>query len=292
MNSPHPRILDVLDLEYIDRDIYRGRVIPTSLGRTFGGQVAAQSLVAATRTVGPEFSVHSLHGYFVAGGDPDEPTVFLVDRIRGGRSFVSRHIKAMQNGKAIFVMQASFHVRTDEGPEHSDQMRAVPDPESISVDAAVSRETIKNLMKEWNEWDIRIVPPEMYEHNKYSPSQQVVWFRSKSRLPDDETLHICTLAYMSDMTLLSSALVPHADVRVQEASLDHALWFLRPFRADEWLLYDQVSPSAHAGRALTHGRIFNQQGDLVAVVTQEGLTRDLAPGAHVLPPRKNAEKES
>lgn len=285
MNTPQPRILDVLDLEHIDRDIYRGQVIPTKLGRTFGGQVAAQSLVAATRTVGEDFGVHSIHGYFVAPGDPDKKTTFLVDRIRDGRSFVSRHVKAVQDGKSIFVMQASFHVRTDAGPEHSDEMRDVPSPESIPEGSSGSRETMKALLREWDEWDIRIVPQDMYEHNKYTPSQQVVWFRSKAKLPDDETLHICTLAYMSDMTLLSSALVPHQDEAVQEASLDHALWFLRPFRADEWLLYDQVSPSAHAGRALTHGRIFNQQGDLVAVVTQEGLTRDLAPGKFTLPPR-------
>ena len=288
MSTAQPRILDVLNLEYIDRDIYRGAVIPTKLGRTFGGQVAAQSLVAATRTVGAEYSVNSLHGYFVAPGNPNQKTTFLVDRIRDGRSFVSRHVKALQDGKPIFVMQASFHIRTDQGPEHSDQMREVPEPEEIAEEIPHSRTTLRSLLKEWDEWDIRIVPPEKYKQNKYSQSQQVVWFRSKAKLPDDETLHICTLAYMSDMTLLSSALVPHHEESVQEASLDHALWFLRPFRADEWLLYDQVSPSAHAGRALTHGRIFNQQGDLVAVVTQEGLTRTLQPGKHTLPPRKES----
>lgn len=289
MSTPQPRILDVLDLERIDRDIYRGQVIPTRLGRTFGGQVAAQTLVAATRTVGPEYSVHSIHGYFVAPGNPDKPTTFLVDRIRDGRSFVSRHVKAVQDGEAIFVMQASFHVRNDDGPEHSDIMRTVPDPEDIPAEVDESRTVRKALMREWKEWDIRIVPPEQYEHNKYTPSQQVVWFRSKAKLPDDETLHICTLAYMSDMTLLSSALVPHGHEKVQEASLDHAMWFLRPFRADEWLLYDQVSPSAHAGRALTHGRIFNQKGDLVAMVTQEGLTRHLLPGKTGVPLREESE---
>ncbi|PZO97496.1 MAG: acyl-CoA thioesterase II [Corynebacterium urealyticum] len=204
-------------------------MIPSTLSRTFGGQVAAQCLVAATRTVGAEYQVHSLHGYFVAAGRSEEPTLYIVERIRDGRSFCSRQVKAVQHGKPIFIMQASFHVRTDEGPEHSDEMA----------------------------------------------SQQVVWFKSKARLPDDETFHVCTLAYMSDMTLLSSALVPHRGEQYQEASLDHAMWFLRPFRADEWLLYDQVSPSAHAGRAITHGRIFNQAGELVAVVTQEGLTRKI-----------------
>lgn len=227
--------------------------------------------------------MHSLHGYFVAPGNPDIPTVFLVDRVRDGRSFVSRSVKAVQNGQAIFSMQASFHIREDQGPEHSDAMRAVPDPESVApMDSSPSR-AFQPLVQEWTDWDVRIVPSDQFEHNKFTASQQVVWFRTKHRLPDDDTLHVCTLAYMSDMTLLSSALVPHQDVEVQEASLDHAMWFLRPFRADEWLLYDQISPSAHAGRALTHGRIFNQAGDLVAVVTQEGLTRSLREGAQRVP---------
>ena len=147
-------------------------------------------------------------------------------------------------------------------------------------------------MREWADWDIRVVPDDQFEHNKYTPSQQLVWFRCKDRLPDNETFHVCTLAYMSDMTLLSSALVPHPGVEVQEASLDHAMWFMRPFRADEWLLYDQISPSAHAGRALTHGRIFNQKGELVAVVTQEGLTRSLAPGVEPVPVATNFDARS
>ncbi|KAB1504514.1 acyl-CoA thioesterase II [Corynebacterium sp. 320] len=254
-------------------------MIPSRFQRTFGGQVAAQCLVAATKTVGPEHGVHSLHGYFVGPGRPDIPTVYLVDRIRDGRSFVSRSVKAVQNGKAIFIMQASFHVRDDNGPQHSDLMRTVPDPESITVDPEELSPIQVAMMDEWKDWDIRIVPQDQFEHNKYTPTQQVVWFRSKSRLPDEDTVHVCTLAYMSDMTLLSSALVPHRhEGEFQEASLDHAMWFLRPFRADEWLLYDQISPSAHAGRALTHGRIFNQRGDLVAMVTQEGLTRYLNKG--------------
>ena len=139
------------------------------------------------------------------------------------------------------------------------------------------------LLEEWGDWEIHVVPPEKYEHNKYTPSQQVVWFRSKRPLPDDERFHVCTLAYMSDMTLLHSSLVPHPGHKVQMASLDHAMWFLRPFRADDWLMYDQVSPSAHAGRALTHGRIFDRAGNLVAMVTQEGLTRTLRPGSQSIP---------
>lgn len=273
----------ILDLERIDRDIYRGPVIESVLQRTFGGQVAGQSLAAATRTVDNDFAVHSLHAYFVGPGRPHIPTVYLVDRIRDGRSFCHRHVRAVQDGRTIFIMQSSFHRRDDEGIEHSDSMRRVPDPEDVVVDVESMSRGQRLLFEEWSDWDIRVVPQELYDKNPYTPSQQVVWFRSKERLPDDDTFHVSTLAYMSDMTLLSSAKVPHPDARLQEASLDHAMWFLRPFRADEWLLYDQVSPSAHAGRALTHGRIFNRSGDLVAVVTQEGLTRNLKPGEKSIP---------
>ncbi|AYJ32451.1 acyl-CoA thioesterase II [Corynebacterium xerosis] len=273
-----PDIREVLDLERIDRDIYRGPVIESVLQRTFGGQVAGQALAAATRTVDNDFRVHSLHAYFVGPGRPHIPTIYMVDRIRDGRSFCHRHVRAIQDGRTIFVMQSSFHVRGDTGIEHSDTMRVVPDPEDVVIDTSTMPRARRLLFEEWSDWDIRVVPGERYEKNPYTPSQQVVWFRAKERLPDDETFHVSTLAYMSDMTLLSSAKVPHPGAKIQEASLDHAMWFLRPFRADEWLLYDQVSPSAHAGRALTHGRIFNRSGDLVAVVTQEGLTRDLPPG--------------
>ncbi|APT84875.1 acyl-CoA thioesterase [Corynebacterium aquilae] len=281
-------IFEVLDVEQIDRDIFRGPVVKSLLQRTFGGQVAAQTLVAATRTVDPAYKVHSLHGYFVAPGRSTEPTVFMVDRVRDGKSFCSRQVKAVQDGRAIFIMQASFHRTGDEGIEHSDRMRDVPNPEDIVMDYSSMRHNTQILLEEWSDWDIRVVPNDKFEHNPYTPSQQVVWFRSKAALPDDDTFHVCTLAYMSDMTLLHSAMVPHEGVTVQEASLDHAMWFLRPFRADEWLLYDQVSPSAANGRALTHGRIFDRAGNLVAVVTQEGLTRNLKPGVQSLPFTKDA----
>lgn len=276
-------IREVLDLEQIDRDIFRGPVIKSLLQRTFGGQVAGQSLVAATRTVENGYSVNSLHAYFVGPGRPHVPTVYMVERIKDGRSFCHRTVRAVQEGRTIFVMQAAFHRTGDTGIEHSDRMRQVPPPEQVVTDTENMTDTRKLLMAEWADWDIRVVNDEDYSHNPYTPSQQVVWIRCKEELPDDDTFHVCTLAYMSDMTLLSSALVPHPGVEVQEASLDHAMWFMRPFRADEWLLYDQVSPSAHGGRALTHGRIFNQQGELVAVVTQEGLTRTLEPGVPSIP---------
>ena len=292
MNDVRSRINDVLALERIDDDIYRGRVIPSTLTRTFGGQVASQSLVAATQTVAEGFRVHSLHGYFVAPGNSDEPTTYLVDRVRDGRSFVMRSVKAIQNGHAIFIMQASFHHGRDAGPEHADRMRDVPAPEDVVVDPSDNPPVRRALFQEWSDWDIRVVPPENYRHDPDRASQQVVWFRTRESLPDDDTVHVCTLAYMSDMTLLSSALVPHQGQTFQEASLDHAMWFLRPFRADEWLLYDQTSPSAHAGRALTHGRIFNRQGELVAVVTQEGLTRALEPSKGGAIPFRDGVAES
>lgn len=277
------KIEQVLDLEKIDADIYRGPAIESALTRTFGGQVAGQALVAALRTVGAEYLVHSLHGYFIAPGKSSEPTVFLVERIRDGRSFCSRQVKVVQDGRTIFIMQASFHRRGQVGLEHADRMRDVPPPEDIHMDLSGMRRTTVALLEEWSDWDIRYVPDDQFQHNPYTPSQQVVWFKSKSTLPDDDLFHICALAYMSDMTLLQSALVPHPGVEVQEASLDHAMWFLRPFRADEWLLYDQVSPSASDGRALTHGRIFDANGNLVAMVTQEGLTRTLEPGMNPIP---------
>lgn len=272
-----PTIDEILNLEQLDSDIFRGTGVFTGLQRTYGGQVAAQCLSAATKTVDDGKIVHSLHGYFVRPGQSDKDTIFVVERVRDGRSFATRVVRAIQDGKAIFHMEASFHVTDDKGIEHSDQMRTVPDPEDV-----VPLEKVDGPLKFFRlwakDWDVRIVPDDQFDHNKYTPSQQVVWFRSKHELPDDQTFHICTLAYMSDLTLLHSALVPHRDAKVQMASLDHAMWFLRPFRADEWMLYDQVSPSAHGGRALTQGRIFDRQGNLVAMVVQEGLTRELAEG--------------
>jgi acyl-CoA thioesterase-2 len=264
-------IEEILELEQLEKDIFRGIVADTMLTRTFGGQVAGQALVSAVRTVDEQYRVHSLHGYFLRPGNPTIPTVFLVDRIRDGRSFCTRRVTGVQDGQAIFTMSASFHVG-DAGIEHADRMPPVPDPDELP-DTARSVEELSWEYREWADWDLRFVPQEQIARRPGVPAQQQVWFRYRGTLPEDPVFHICTLAYMSDMTLLGSAQVPHADVRVQQASLDHALWFLRPFRADEWLLYDQSSPSAGFGRALTQGRIFDRSGDLVAAVVQEGLTR-------------------
>ncbi|BCN53849.1 acyl-CoA thioesterase II [Rhodococcus hoagii] len=266
------KIEQILELERLERDIFRGIATETMLPRTFGGQVAGQALVSAVRTVDEHFHVHSLHGYFLRPGNPVMPIVYLVDRIRDGRSFTTRRVTAVQDGQAIFTMSASFHV-LDEGIEHEDVMPTVPAPEDLPDAASLASEEKSWEFREWADWDLRYVPAEQIQRRRGVPVQQQVWFRSREELPDDPVFHICTLAYMSDMTLLASASTTHPDTPIQSASLDHALWFMRPFRADDWLLYDQSSPSAGFGRALTQGRIFNREGHLVAAVVQEGLTR-------------------
>ncbi|NLG55004.1 MAG: acyl-CoA thioesterase II [Rhodococcus sp.] len=267
-------IVDILELEQLERNMFRGSVHPTELVRTYGGQVAGQALVSAVRTVDDGYSVHSLHGYFLRPGNPTIPTVYLVDRIRDGRSFVTRRVTGVQNGEAIFTMAASFHIDGDEGIEHQDQMPKVPSAADLEADAQIA-ETVaeRELTREWGSWDLRIVPAEQAAKVDGLAAQQRVWIRYRDRLPDVPILHICALAYLSDMTLIGSARVPHPGVVTQNASLDHAMWFMRPFRADEWLLYDQSSPSAGFGRALTQGRMFDTDGNMVAAVVQEGLQR-------------------
>ncbi|MEV0360963.1 acyl-CoA thioesterase II [Nocardia sp. NPDC050697] len=267
-------IEEALEIERIERDIFRGASVKTQLPRTFGGQVAGQALVSAVRTVEPRHQVHSLHGYFLRPGNPDQPTVYQVERIRDGRSFCTRRVTAIQEGQAIFTMSASFHTG-DQGPTHQDVMSEVPGPDELpDVSTTLSAESLW-LMREWEHWDIRIVPRDRVTAREGVVSPQQVWFRYRHPLSDDPLLHVCTLAYMSDMTLLGSSKVTHPDEPTQGASLDHAMWFLRPFRADDWLLYDQSSPSAGFGRALTGGKIFDREGRLVAAVVQEGLIRTL-----------------
>ena len=263
-------IEQILDLEQLEVNIYRGGVYnPESgyLSRTFGGHIAGQALVSAVRTVDPGYQVHSLHGYFLRPGDGTKPAVYLVDRPRDGSSFCTRRVNAVQNGEVIFSMGASFQTAQD-GIEHQDEMPPVVAPEDVDPDA-------ENGLAQFAEWDIRRVPQDQVTRLPGKVSQQQVWFRHRDPLPDDPLLHICALAYMSDLTLLGSAQVNHPEDRphLGVASLDHAMWFMRPFRADEWLLYDQNSPSARGGRALTQGQIYNRRGDMVAAVVQEGLTR-------------------
>ncbi|OBJ08304.1 acyl-CoA thioesterase II [Mycobacterium sp. 1465703.0] len=269
-------IEEILDLEQLEVNIYRGSIFSPESGflqRTFGGHVAGQSLVSAVRTVDPRYQVHSLHGYFLRPGDAKERTVFIVERSRDGGSFATRRVNAIQHGEIIFSMGASFHT-DQEGISHQDAMPAAPPPDGLP-----GLDSIKVFddagFKQFEEWDVCIVPRDRLQLLPGKASQQQVWFRHREPLPDDPVLHICALAYMSDLTLLGSAQVTHLDVRehLQVASLDHAMWFMRAFRADEWLLYDQSSPSASGGRSLCQGKIFTQSGEMVAAVMQEGLTR-------------------
>lgn len=264
----------ILDLEQLEVNIYRGFSPDTGNWlRTFGGHVAGQSLVSAVRTVDPHFLVHSLHGYFMRPGDAKAPIIFLVERMRDGGSFCTRRVNAIQHGETIFSMSASF--QTDQsGIEHQDAMPSAPPPDDLP--GLGTMKVFEDAgFRQFDEWDVRIVPREKLELLPGLASQQQVWFRHRDPLPDDPVLHICALAYMSDLTLLGSAQVIHLDKlhHLQVASLDHAMWFMRPFRADEWLLYDQSSPSACGGRSLTQGKIFDQNGEMVAAVMQEGLTR-------------------
>ncbi|AKS34643.1 acyl-CoA thioesterase II [Mycolicibacterium goodii] len=269
-------IEEILDLEQLEVNIYRGKVFSPESGflqRTFGGHVAGQSLVSAVRTVAPEFQVHSLHGYFLRPGDARAPSIYIVERIRDGGSFCTRRVSAIQHGETIFSMSASFQI-DQTGIEHQDAMPDAPPPDDLPGFRSGGAFDDAGFAQ-FDEWDVRIVPGDRVQKLPGKASQQQVWFRHRDPLPDDHVLHICALAYMSDLTLLGSAQVNHLDARkhLMVASLDHAMWFMRPFRADEWLLYDQSSPSACGGRALTQGRIFNQYGELVAAVMQEGLTR-------------------
>ncbi|NLV79242.1 MAG: acyl-CoA thioesterase II [Rhodococcus sp.] len=271
------KIEQILELERIEENIFRGIATETLLPRTFGGQVAGQSLVSAVRTVVPEYHVHSLHGYFIRPGNPTKGIVYQVERMRDGRSFCTRRVTAVQDGHAIFTMSASFHVG-DHGIEHQDSMPTVPAPEELPDAKDTLVETDADYAwahREWSDWDLRFVPRDRMAPAPGRAARQQVWFRSRDALPDDGVFHVCTLAYMSDMTLLGSASVAHPEEKTQGASLDHAMWFLRPFRADDWLLYDQTSPSAGFGRALTQGRIFDRHGNMVAAVVQEGMARYL-----------------
>jgi acyl-CoA thioesterase-2 len=268
----------ILDLEQLEINIFRGSLAGVGPGvptRTFGGHVAGQSLVSAVRTVDAQFQVHSLHGYFLRPGNPKAPIVFLVERLREGGSFCTRRVSAVQHGETIFSMSASFQTQQD-GIKHQDAMPPAPAPEKLA-EVRSTAYIDSGGWAQFQEWDLRIVPRELVEPISGKASRQQVWFRHRDPLPDDRVLHICALAYMSDLTLLGSGQVAHPEERqhLQVASLDHAMWFMRPFRADEWLLYDQSSPSACGGRALCQGKIFKRNGEMAAAVMQEGLTRYL-----------------
>ena len=274
-------LVRLLDLEPVEVDIFRGVSPAVSLQRVFGGQVAGQALVAAGRTVPEDRSVHSLHAYFLRPGDPSAPIVYLADRSRDGGSFTSRRVVAVQHGQAIFSMAASFQVAED-GLDHQAGMPAVPSPEDLPTLAERYRpyaDQLGMLARIPRPIDLRYVddPPFVRRASGTRGEPPIrVWMRADGVLPDDQLLHVCALTYASDFTLLDSVLVTHGMawlVDIKGASLDHAMWFHRPFRADEWLLYDSDSPSAHGGRGLANGRIFAADGRHVVSVVQEGLLR-------------------
>jgi len=275
--------LDLLDLEVIEDNLFRGRQPDTSMQRVFGGQVAAHALVAATRTVAEKYQVHSLHSYFLRPGDTAVPIVYDVEAVRDGRSFATRRVIARQHGRPIFAMTLNFQV-PEEGLEHQDTMPKVPAPEDCLDLADIFNErfaSVENLFqKEWGALEVRFAGnsrPGGELHDPTRPAQSQLWIRVAGELPDDPLCHTAAFTYASDMTLLGATLTPH-EVHIetpgmQAASLDHTIWFHRPFKADEWWLYDQTSPSASGGRGLAIARIFTADGRLVASVAQEGLIR-------------------
>jgi len=272
-------IADLLDLEEIDVNLFRGRQPHTSMQRVFGGQVAGQALVAAYRTMPSDYQVHSLHSYFLRPGDPAVPIVYDVEAIRDGRSFATRRVVARQHGRGIYFMTANFQLPED-GLEHQDPMPDVPSPED-AVDVAAlfrarERAETSTWEREWSALDVRRV--DMTGHTDPGrAAQNRLWIRVGDTMSDDPIIQQAAFTYASDLTLLGSTLGPHGvhigSPKVQAASLDHTIWFHRPFRADEWWLYDQYSPSASGGRGLALARVFSQDGRLVASVAQEGLVR-------------------
>jgi acyl-CoA thioesterase-2 len=275
-------LLSLLDLEYIENNIFRGLSPKDRWQRVFGGQVLGQALVAATRTV-EDRVCHSLHAYFLRPGDPKTPILYEVDRSRDGTSFTARRVVAIQHGEPIFTMSASFQT-VEQGLEHQLPMPEVPDPDTLKPEHQWRMEIASDLPEHARSWFLRprpieirpVDPANRFAKGKHPPFQ-TVWFRAVGPLPETASLHQCVVAYASDMTLLDTSLLPHGyslfSRQMQLASLDHAMWFHRPFRADEWLLYVQDSPSSSGGRGFNRGTIFRRDGALAASVVQEGLIR-------------------
>jgi len=283
--------VELLRIEELDENLFRGRCHAGAPMRAFGGQVAAQALTAAGRTVEPERRVHSLHGYFLRPGDPQRPILYQVDRVRDGSSYATRRVTAVQRGEAIFTMSASFK-RPEAATERQRTMPPVPGPEELADPFLAweqadpdgfARATIFRTM------EMRFIPADAPGMPAEIPGvpQQFVWLRTGTPLPDDPLLQVCALTYLSDLTLASTTalhLQPHRIQRTETnrvtlASLDHAMWFHRPFRADEWLLFAQRSPSASDGRGLAMGEFYDLEGQLVASAVQETLVRERRPGA-------------
>ncbi|MFI5364534.1 MAG: acyl-CoA thioesterase [Candidatus Binatia bacterium] len=281
MGDPLKNLLDLLDLEELEVNIFRGVSPKEDRQRVFGGQVAGQALVAAGRTVA-HGQVHSLHCYFLRPGDPKVPILYEVDRIRDGRSCSTRRVVAIQHGRAIFNLDASFHTQ-ERGLAYSAPMPEVPPPESLPP----FKERVQAYLNDIGSWaererpiDLRLCDPLDRPPREWREPATAVWMRADGRLPDDPMLHACVLAYASDLTLLDVTVRPHGLVwsperKLMMASLDHAMWFHRSFRADDWLLYAQTTPASAGGRGFATGSIFTRDGALVVSVAQEGLIRQL-----------------
>ncbi len=276
-------LIDLLDLEPIEHNIYRGKNRDIGTDRVYGGQVLAQALVAAQRTVGEDRPVHSMHGYFILPGDLSVPVVYFVDRLRDGGSFTTRRVTAIQHGRAIFNLSASFH-RHEEGLEHQTEMPDVPPPEELPSELDLIRagadripEELRDVLTQERPLDIRVVGGESPFDTSPREPRRRLWVRARGRLGNQELQHRAVLSYASDYGLIVTALRPHGmsfrDPRVMVASLDHSIWFHRSFRADEWLLYDVEGPVAAGGRGFARGTYFTRDGTLVASVAQEGLMR-------------------
>lgn len=273
----------LLDLEPLEVNIYRGQNRDIGSGRVFGGQVLAQALVAARRTVDEPREAHSVHGYFILPGDLKAPIVYFVDRLRDGGSFATRRVTAIQHGRAIFNLSASFH-REEGGLEHQTEMPEVPPPESLPSELDLIREMadripekLRGVLTQDRPLDFRPVEPGDFFRPTRRLPRRYMWLRAVAALPDDALTHQAVLAYASDYGLLPTALLPHAisyrSPQLQMASLDHSLWMHRRFRVDDWLLYAMESPAAAGARAFTRGSFYTRDGQLVASVAQEGLLR-------------------
>jgi acyl-CoA thioesterase-2 len=284
MSKALDALVALLDLEQIERDIFRGRSPEgEQRQRVFGGQVAGQALVAAGRTVPADRPVHSLHAYFIRPGDPAVPLVYLVERVRDGRSFTTRRVSVVQHGKTIFTLSASFQETEPGFFDHFEPMPDVPAPDEVEPTSVRLRRLFGPAVDEYTRdspIELRHVGPlsvEVERDPSLATPDNVVWLRADGDLPDDPLLHVCLMTYASDMTLLDTVLHAHgvswSDGLIVGASLDHAMWFHRPFRADRWLLYAQDSPSASGGRGLARGEVYTSEGELVVSVVQEGLLR-------------------
>ncbi|NVK33391.1 MAG: acyl-CoA thioesterase II [Rhodobacteraceae bacterium] len=283
MTTAIDTLLHILDLEQLEQNLFRGHSIDSVLKRIYGGQVIAQALKAAMGTVEEDRGVHSLHCYFLRPGDPTIPVIYDVERIRDGGSFTTRRVVAIQHGRPIFSMSASFHIH-EESFDHQVDRPDVTMPEDLPSEEALKSKYLStapsHIKRYWQrERPIEIRPVDLHAFmvdDKRQPYQSA-WIKTYSPLPDDRNTHECILAYASDLVLLQTALLPHATSvfsdEVQAASLDHSIWFHRPFRADDWLLYEIDSPSASGARGFSRGSFYNREGQLVASTAQEGLLR-------------------